>query len=308
MKSKSITNYILLFSIALIWGSQFMFNDIALESNISPVIIAMSRSIIGAITLSIILYFSKEEKTSIDFKTYFILFLVGLFEATIPLFLIIWGQQEVDSSIAAILTSTVPLFVIVLVAILKLEEMSINKVFGVILGFIAIVILLGPKLANVDIGNMNLISNLAVLSGAFSFAIALILIKNISHIPPIRSSKIILTSASIQLAILALIKHDFVYSNVNLSLKSILAILALGIFAAGIVYLLYIELIKKAGTVFTSFSNFLIPAVGLFLGVTFLDDKLEPSTFIALFVLLISLFLSNGLSLRKIKNIILKKK
>ncbi len=51
--------YIYLLGIGLIWGSQFIFNELALKS-VSSISVAASRALIGAITLAVILWITNQ--------------------------------------------------------------------------------------------------------------------------------------------------------------------------------------------------------------------------------------------------------
>ena len=67
---------------------------------------------------------------------------MAIINITIPFLLITWAEQSVDSSLAAILTSPVPLFAIVLSSIFLADEpMRVNGVVGLIVGFIGVVII-----------------------------------------------------------------------------------------------------------------------------------------------------------------------
>src|SRR5512138_214858 len=48
------------------------------------------------------------------FRDWFPLLVVGLTNVAIPFFLISWGEQSIDSAVAAILDATVPLFTILI--------------------------------------------------------------------------------------------------------------------------------------------------------------------------------------------------
>ena len=70
------------------------------------------------------------------------LLVMGVINITIPFLLITWAEQSVESSLAAILTSPVPLFAIVLSALfLPDEPMRVNGLVGLIVGFIGVVII-----------------------------------------------------------------------------------------------------------------------------------------------------------------------
>ncbi|MDF1796389.1 MAG: DMT family transporter [Coxiellaceae bacterium] len=295
MNKELTRKYGLLVGISLIWGSQFLFNAVALQQ-LPPLVVAVLRAAIGVVTLTAVLpLFDKKEQqpcgrgTTSIVKYYPMFFIIGIFEATLPFYLVAWGQQHVDSSTAAILMSTIPLFTIIMVAIfIRDEKITSNKIVSVIVGFIGILILLGPEaMQHLDNLMANLVGEIAILAGALSFALSLILIKKVSHLNHVRSARNILVCATIQLLPFAIFTSDL--ADIHFSYKSAVAILVLGIFAAGIVYAMYVSLIKMAGAAFTSLNSYLLPVIGLILGVIFMHDPTYWYTFVALAILLLAM-------------------
>ena len=67
---------------------------------------------------------------------------MAIINITIPFALITWAEQSVESSLAAILTSPVPLFVIVLAPLfLPDEPIRVNGLVGLVVGFVGVVII-----------------------------------------------------------------------------------------------------------------------------------------------------------------------
>ena len=96
------------------------------------------------------------------------LLVMAIINITIPFLLITWAEQSVESSLAAILTSPVPLFAIVLSSIfLPDEPMRVNGVVGLIVGFIGVVIITSPGLTG---AGSSVGGELALLGAAFSYA------------------------------------------------------------------------------------------------------------------------------------------
>lgn len=293
MKNSNFINYVLLLCIAWIWGSQFMFNEIAL-AHIGPTFVAACRGVIGMITLSIILIFLKEPSKVKTFspRHYVYFFIIGFFEATLPFSLVTWGQQRIDSSIAAILMSTVPLFTILFVALFaKSEKLNRYKISSIALGFIGVMVLLGPQTLTHGTHLLNnLGGEIAILGGACSFAISLVMIRHIAHLSAIRCARNILFCASLQMLPLSFIIERPLHMHYTWS--GIGSLLVLGILAAGIVYVLYVTLIKRAGAAFTSLNSYLLPVIGLALGVAILHEPFYWNSGVALFILLLAMGLS----------------
>ncbi|WP_249662443.1 EamA family transporter, partial [Lysinibacillus fusiformis] len=62
----------------------------------------------------------------------------------------------------------------------------------------------------------------------------------------------------------------------------VVSIVILGIFHAGIVYMLYNLLIKSEGALLASFSNYIVPVVGVLLGYLILKEMLLIKHFIGI--------------------------
>ena len=288
-----IINYSLLCAIALIWGSQFAFTELAIAS-LPPLTIATGRILVGALTLSLLACcVSKKENRSTE-KTssnlYLTYFIISFFEAILPFFLVAYGQQHVDGSIAAILLGTIPIFTLFFAtAFLAEKNSSLAAILSIICGFIGILILIAPGLK--DGWNGTIIGQLAILGAAISFSTSLILLKKLPNtISPLISVRNILLIACIPMTLLCLfIDHPW---NLTFTTLSLLSIFVLGAFCAGIVYLMYMILIRRTDPTFASLTNYLVPPVGVMIGIFFMDETLEHHQIIALIVIFIALIVN----------------
>ncbi len=105
-----LKNCLTLLSIGLIWGSQFIFQTMALEA-FSPVWIGTLRAVFGAFTVVVICRLMGILSTSSQWRLFA---LIGLLEATIPFVLVPWAQKELSSSATAILMGTLPFYALLL--------------------------------------------------------------------------------------------------------------------------------------------------------------------------------------------------
>ena len=112
-----------------------------------------------------------------------LLILLAIFGDCLPFYLISWGQQTVDSSIAGILMAIMPLTTIVLAHFyVPNERLTTNRVIGFLLGFVGILVLFGPAaIAKFETDANILIAMLAILGGAVSYAINTILAKRLPN-------------------------------------------------------------------------------------------------------------------------------
>ena len=305
-------NYLLLFGAGLIWGSQYILNKVALES-FSTTMIAAGRVGIGAIVLTILIA-TRIEKTDLDqvspsfWRTLPDFMLIGLLEATLPCVLIAWAQLRLASGVTAVLIGTVPLFATLLEFLfVKGSSLSFKKIIGITLGFIGIVVLVGPGLvaptATLSSNRGSIVLPvLAVLASALFFAMAMLLIEVRlgSRFGPVRSAQGILTGAAITtIPMMLFMTKPWAITSFHPTSSAVMALVALGIFCGGLVYTLFVVLINRAGPSFASTCNYLVPPIGVFIGIAFSGEKLTTALLYSLGLILFSLWLSNG---KKISN------
>ncbi|MFG0834245.1 DMT family transporter [Aeromonas bivalvium] len=273
-------SYLLLLAIGLLWGSQFIFMHQAV-AELPPILVAAGRALCGSLTLGLLCLFMRLKSEHTPWRTYM---LIALLDATIPFIMVAWGQQYVDSAIAAVVMGCIP-FVTILMAPLFISGEKITKsgLLSVVIGFVGVLVLFWPELA----GGMNagLLGAMAILFGASCFAIGLLMIKRFAKDHPVVVARNILISSAIQLLIAAPFLIDFDRLTLP-GQRAIGAVVMLGIFCTGLVYFLYMALIQKAGPTFASFSNYLVPLFGVVLGALFLGEQIHSTTGVALALIL----------------------
>ncbi|GIP28306.1 membrane protein [Paenibacillus sp. J23TS9] len=289
-------SYLLLIGISLIWGSQFFLVDLVIGS-VPPVTLAAAKALIGAGTLALLdIMLGKKQPLSAKKAPWRIYIWIGLLEAVIPFILIGWGQQTISSSMASILMGTIPIFTILFVKLfVPGETISSAKWFSVIMGMAGIGILFVPDMGT-SLHSGSFAGYLALLGASVSFSGSLILIKRLPPMSSILAMRNVLFAASVMLVPLAFLLED--PAHVVLTPKQILAVVILGSFHAGIVYMFYNLLIQRAGATFTSLNNYLVPPIGIILGVSILGDHFTWNAAIALVVILLSLA-AGGLEKKK---------
>jgi drug/metabolite transporter (DMT)-like permease len=93
---------------------------------------------------------------------------LGVINAALPMGLVAWGETHVDSSIAGIAQSTVPIFTFLLAAkFLPQEPVGALRIAGVALGFVGVSVLAGFE---GDAGFWAIAGTLAVVLSSLSYA------------------------------------------------------------------------------------------------------------------------------------------
>ncbi|UTV29843.1 DMT family transporter [Photobacterium atrarenae] len=282
-------NYLLLAAIGLIWGSQFLFQDVAV-AEISPFWVGASRSVIGTLTLVLLCRVLKLRSRSHSRNQWGLFALIGLLEATIPFVLVPWAQQQLDSSVVAVLMGTIPFFAL-LCAPLLIRSASITRygLMSVLLGFGGLVLLFWPALSS-GIGSVEPVRGLAVMGAAASFAVALLLLNRVKEEHPLIVARNVLAMASLQLVLIAFVLSPLEASDY--AARALGSLVYLGVMCAGVVYYLYMALLQRTGPVFTSMTNYLVPAIGVVIGAVFNHEVVELTTWLALAVIVAALMLN----------------
>ena len=282
-------HYILLIFIALIWGSQYIFNELALQE-LTPFGLMVLRIFFGFITLTLlILVIPSERAKRLNLtKKLFILFVaIGAVEAAIPFYLIAYGQLHVASSVTAIIMGFIPMMTILLeLLIRKRERITRTEIIGLSVAFAGLIVLINPSSENLQ---STLLGFLSISMAALCFALALVLMSKIpKEISSLQATRFILMIYSLPLMLIWLFLNS---STIALSMDTWSSVIILGIFSSGIVYLLYLKLIRVAGAAFTALSNYLVPVVGTFLGVYFFNEPLTLNIILSLILIIAALFI-----------------
>ena len=276
--NKTLSNffpYAMLFCLVVMWGSAFAALKISLET-ISPLNVMSLRLIIGSITI-LLFFLILNKKLPISLNFWLWSFLIGFLGLSLPFSIIAWGAQFISSSLVAILMGINPIITLILSYILlKDRSFNLRIIFGIFSGLFGIILLVGlNSIYNLTINDNFFIGQIAVLGGTFSFALASVIIKN----APIensfeRSLSSLICGSIIGLLILYFSGDRSLYYT-QISIKSITSLILLGVFPTGIATLLWFKIISLKGPLFLSLVNYLIPVWALFIGIFFLNEKIN---------------------------------
>ena len=275
-----------------LFGVQCFLNKFALDT-LSPLTIGLGRVGIGFFTLFLLFPFflKREKKEDLVKAKWYHYATLGFFEGALPCLVLPLGQLHIPSSIASMLISTMPFFAIVFAAMLKLpkEQLSLHKVVSIALGFIGIVFIIHPS----TFGNVwtDISPALFVTLASISWGLGLALIHKFPPVHPIRLCRNFLFWATIELSVIwILFGHPL---EIRFTAQSLGALILLGTINSGIVYIFYVILTRCAGVAFTSFSNYIVPIVGLSLGVLVLHEKVTWTAIVGLAIVFAGLTINS---------------
>ena len=290
MHYRGLKDWALLLALVAMWGSSFMFNKLGVAT-VPPATLVAGRLTIGAIILIAAVHARglRLPQPGRAWRPYAALAMVG---NAVPFYLITWGQKVVDSALAGILMAVMPLATLVLAHFLVHgEHMTRNRVIGFTLGFLGIVLLMEPAaLGGVGGSALQMVSQLAVLSGALCYAANSVMTRLTVKSDVLVASAATLTVAAVVMLSLALVL-DRPWTLAP-SFSSAAAVIWLGIGPTAIATLCYFRLIGSAGPTFMSLVNYLSPVVAVFLGVTLMGEQPGVAAYTALALILAGIALS----------------
>ena len=274
--------------LGIIWSSSFMWIKIALEE-IGPTTLVAFRVLFGFLFCAAVIFIQRTN-WPVKFNEWWPLLFLGLINQAIPFFLISWGQQAIDSSVAAILDATVPLFTIVIAHfLLDDDKITVFKVTGLLIGFIGVVILLSK-----DVGESSgsVMGQAAVVIASMFYAISGIFIRRKTQNTPgyIRSGIPLLSATFIMWPFAFITESPIQIPQLGITWISLLF---LGIVGSGFAFVLAYYLIHEIGPTKLSMVTYIFPLGGIILGVVFLDECMTWQILLGGVLILASLAVAN---------------
>jgi drug/metabolite transporter (DMT)-like permease len=289
-----IRGYLVLFTLALIWGASFLFIKIAVNDGVPPatlVVIRLSFSVatLGAIALA------RPRLLAGWWRYWRLALLVGLINIALPYSLISWGETQIASGTASILNATTPLFTVLLAGVWignAHEALSLRRVSGVLIGFLGVGVVVGPEALTVSEQSQGVITGeLAVLVAAAAYGVGTLLSRRYG------GSAMLVGPLTAQIAALLMVIPLALNWNPPTQippLDALAALAALGILGTGVAYLLYFWLIRNVGATGTSLVTYLLPCTALVWGHIFLQEPIAWNALAGLALVLFGSMLTNG--------------
>ena len=281
-------DWLSLLVLTVLWGSAFLFNELALAS-FPPSVLVGGRILIATLLIFGYLRLSGETLPTLG-RAWLPMIVLAVFGNVLPFHLIAWAQQHIDSSLAGILMAVMPLFVLTLAHFfVPGARLTPYRVVGFVVGFAGVVVVIGPEFLRGLAGNAALFGAIAALGAALSYSISTIYARRLGAGDPGRRSAGMLVVASVLATPMALVDLSAVAAP---SVASVVALIVLGLLATGFATLLYFRLIQGPGPTFLSFVNYLVPAWAVIAGAVFLDESISLSVFSGLALILAGIALS----------------
>jgi drug/metabolite transporter (DMT)-like permease len=285
------TDWLLLLALGIMWGTSYAFIKLGVETLPTFTLIG-TRLAIGLALLVTVVVVAREAPPPPG-RIYLHLAVMAAINIVIPFTLITWAEQSVDSSIAAVLNGAVPLIVIVLAALTFHDEpITLNRLAGVIVGYVGVIVLVAPGLAAAA-GGSEVNGEIALLGSTVAYAIGAVYARrNIKGLRPMIPAVFQVGFAFVMVGILALATEN--PFAVQWTTNAVVAVVWLGLLGSGLAYLLMFRLLSRIGATATSQLAYLLPVVGIITGALMLGESVDFPILIGTALILAGVTLVNG--------------
>lgn len=270
MTRASRSTWIFFVALAGMWGSSYLFIKIGVET-ITPLTLVTGRLFFGLLLLVAAVAIARERLPR-ERRMYRHLVVMSILNVVIPFFLITWAEQTTSSALAAILNATVPLFTIVFAAsFLHDEPITVNRVVGLAIGFVGVVVIVSQRLV-LDDGDIT--GEIALIGSSISYGIGNVYNRrNVRGLRPMIPALFQVGFAFAIVAVLALIFEKPLETEITRD--GLFAMVWLGVLGSGFAYLAYFRILGEWGATRTSMVAYLLPIVGITLGVVVLGETVD---------------------------------
>lgn len=273
-------DWILLWTLSLLWGGSFLFNELAL-AGLPAVSIVWGRVALAAVVLMLVVRASGQGMPGRAIWP--ALAVMGVLNNLVPFTLFVLAQGQITGALASVLNATTPLFTVLVAHVATADErLTPAKAAGVGLGFAGVVLMMVGE----DLGG-ELLAILACLGAALSYGVAGVWGRRFraAGVTPLQTAAGVVTCSSVILTPVWL-AVDRPWAMDWPGLSPVLAVVALAVLSSAVAYLIFFRILARAGATAISLVTFLIPFSAAGLGWLVLGERLEARHFLGLALIL----------------------
>jgi drug/metabolite transporter (DMT)-like permease len=264
-----LIDWILLWTLSLLWGGSFIFNELAL-AGLPPLSIVWGRVALAAVLLAVAVRVSGQGPP--PRRVWFALAVMGVLNNLVPFTLFVLAQGQITGALASVLNATTPLFTVLVAHVATVDErLTPAKAAGVGLGFAGVLVMMAGE----DLGGA-LPAMAACLAAALSYGFAGVWGRRFraAGVSPLQTSAGVVTCSAVLMTPVWL-TVDRPWALAFPGWAPLLAVVALASLSTALAYLIFFRILARAGATAISLVTFLIPLSAAGLGWLVLGEQLE---------------------------------
>lgn len=263
------TEWGLLVLLSVLWGGAFFCVGVALVE-LPPLTVVLARVGIAAVCLLVLSWFLGHSLPR-SVSAWFPFLVMGMLNNALPFSLLNAGQTMVSVGLASIMNAMTPLFTALVMASFREERLTTSRVVGVLLGIAGVAVIAQPDALSPDgrILGMGL-----CLSGALSYGFAVLWGRRHLHdVAPLKSATCQLVSSTLIVAV-AVVVAERPWTLALPSSGTWLALVTLALLGTALAYIVFFEILVRAGGSNVMLVTLLIPVSALLFGNLFLSEPI----------------------------------
>ena len=281
-------NFLILIILGLGWGLSFTLGKIAITAGGTPIGLTFWQSLFSGLILLAYVFF-RHGKIIIPKIMFLPIVIITFLSVVIPNIIFYACVEHLDAGVLSISVSVIPLFTYLIAMGLRMDKFKVRRVIGLITGFCALLILILPENSLPDKRDIPWV--LLALNCALCYALENIYIDRLAlqNFGPIRLvCAVSFVSAIITFLLSLVMDQFFILQPTNLHL--FISTLGLG-FVSATAYSIFIYLIGRAGSVFSSQVGYLVTFFGVIWGIIILGESHSVFVWISLAMIMMGIFL-----------------
>jgi drug/metabolite transporter (DMT)-like permease len=281
-----------LLCLALVWGSSFLFTAVAVR-DFQGLHVVVLRQGLGALIVGSLVWLNGLRMPR-GWRPWAVFGIMGMLNAGIPQIFLGWGLRHIDSSLAAILFASTPLWSAILgQRFLSDEYLSPLGVVGLLIGFLGVAVVLGAgndlrfSSWQAILGMAGFVFSAFLSAASGIFARRVFLLRDIN---PLVGATGQLAATSVFLAPAVLLVG---LPERTPGLPAIGAVLGLALFSTSVGFVLYYWLLRAWGATRTMTVTYLMPIVALVWGALLLGERVTIGSLLGLAMVLFGIALTS---------------
>ena len=276
--------------LAAIWGASYLFIKVAVDE-IAPAPMMAARTLLAAAVLLgyLVWRFGRERAVAELRAAWRHCLVLGVLNAALPFWLIAWGEQHIDSGLAAVVQSSVPIFNALLVLrFLPRERLSGTRALGLAIGIAGVAVVTG---IHPEGGGLAVLGALAVVVSSISYASA-----------GVYGQRAVSGTAGPVLAAGSMLAGWLILTPIAVfqlpsavpSLEATASVLALSLVGTAVAQLILFRILALHGSSRLSLVTYLMPGFALVYGALLLDEQITPAILGGLVLILGGVAIASG--------------
>jgi drug/metabolite transporter (DMT)-like permease len=279
----------MLILLSVLWGGAYFFAGVAVRE-LPPLTVVLARVFLASIALlPVFWYFGHALPRSLSGWLPFLG--MGLLNNVLPFGFIFAGQTQITVGLSSIINAMTPLFTVIVMASFQEERLTAYRIIGVLLGVVGVAVLRG---FDGPLDGSQTLGIALCLAGAFSYGFAALWgRKFLADVPPVKSATCqFMCSTLIMTVVVSVVDRPWTLAVP--SQETVWALVALAVFGTAAAYIVFFQILVRAGASNVMLVTLLIPVTALVLGNVFLGESIQSKEIIGALIIGAGLLFIDG--------------